>query len=36
MKQITIEDFEAHGFEVDIEKHCECEEMIVTISKGAY
>ena len=28
MKKILIEDFEKHGFEVDVIEHCEYEEML--------
>lgn len=36
MKKISIEDFEKHGFEVDIIEHCEDEEMLCEIGKDGY
>ncbi len=36
MKKILIEDFEKHGFEVDIIEHCEDEEMLCEIKKNDF
>lgn len=36
MKKILIEDFEKHGFEVDIIEHCEDEEMLCEIRKNGF
>lgn len=36
MKKILIEDFEKHGFEVDIIEHCEDEEMLCEIRKNDF
>lgn len=36
MKKISIEDFEKHGFEVDVIEHCEDEEMLCEIEKDGY
>lgn len=36
MKKISIEDFEKHGFEVDIIEHCEDEEMLCEIRKNGF
>ena len=36
MKKILIEDFEKHGFEVDVIEHCEDEEMLCEIKKNGF
>ena len=36
MKKILIEDFEKHGFEVDVIEHCEDEEMLCKIIKNGF
>ena len=36
MKKILIEDFEKHGFEVDVIEHCEDEEMLCEIRKNGF
>ena len=36
MKKILIEDFEKHGFKVDIIEHCEDEEMLCEIRKNEF
>lgn len=36
MKKILVEDFEKHGFEVDIIEHCEDEEMLCEIRKNGF
>lgn len=36
MKKILIEDFEKHGFEVDVIEHCEDEEMLCEIKKNDF
>lgn len=36
MKKILIEDFEKHGFEVDVIEHCEDEETLYEIGKDGY
>lgn len=36
MKKISIEDFEKHGFEVDVIEHCEDEEMLCEIRKNGF
>ena len=36
MKKILIEDFEKHGFEVDVIEHCENEETLCEIVKDGY
>lgn len=36
MKKILIEDFEKHGFEVDVIEHCKDEEMLCKIMKNGF
>lgn len=36
MKKILIEDFEKHGFEVNVIEHCEDEEMLCEIRKNSF
>ena len=36
MKKILIEDFEKHGFKVDIIEHCEDEETLCKIRKNGF